>query len=428
MTSTLATKETSKKAILIWFIATIFYFYEFCLQVSPGIMVPEIMQNFHVSAKQVGYLATWYYVAYAGMQIPAGALFDRLKVKFLLTAACLLCSLGTLLFAITNSFIVLEFSRFVTGLGSAFAFLGTLVIAASWFPAHRFALLSGAVVTIGMLGAIGGEKPLALLLAYMGWHHALLALFFVGLLLSILLFLVVEDNPNKIVAKMHPFVGIKQIILCKQSWLVAIFGALIYGTTATLGAIWGVSFLRVAYGFSNPEAAGYISMIFIGWALGSPFFGLISDGIRQRKPPLYFSALVSFLLLCVIIYVPNHAALTLAILFICFGFASSAFLPAFSIARELHQQEISGTALGLMNMFNSLGGALIPPIIGWCLELHNPLVKQIMAYQLTDFRHAFLILPAGLFIALLIIPFIKETHCQVGGDLGLRSLQKSDTI
>jgi MFS family permease len=401
-----------KKAILIWLVATIFYFYEFFLQVSPGIMIPEIMQNFHVTAKDVGYLATWYFIAYASMQIPAGALFDRFSVKILLTVACSLCSLGTLLFAVTNHFFVLELSRFLTGIGSAFAFLGTLVIASSWFPPHRFALLSGSVVTIGMLGAIGGEKPLALLFEYFGWHTTLLLLFAIGVLLSVLLFCIIEDKEKRTKSDIHPFAGIAQIIRHKQSWLVAMFGALIYGTTATLGAIWGVSFLRIAYGLSNPEAAGYISMIFVGWALGSPFFGLISDALRRRKPTLYFSGLMSFILLSIIIYSSHLSHTLLVFLFIAFGFASSAFLPAFSIIKELHPKQFSGTALGLMNMFNSLGGALIPPIIGYSLEANNPLVTQIADYSVNDFHHAFLILPLGLLIAFFIVPFIKETHAK----------------
>lgn len=406
-------RQGSKKAIILYLVAAIFYLYEFLLQVSPGIMVPDIMQHFHVNAKQVGYLATWYFVAYALMQIPAGALFDRFGPRILLTIASLFCSVGTLLFALTNSFAVLEFSRFLTGIGSAFALLGTLVIAALWFPPYRFALLSGILVTIGMLGAIGGEKPLALMLAHYGWRDTLLILALIGFVLSALLFFVISNKKVTDKVQHQPLLGIGYILKKPQSWLVSIYGSLIYGATATLGAIWGVSFLRVTYGFTNPQAAGYISMIFIGWALGSPLFGFISDLIRKRKPPMYFSAMSSTILISIIIYYPHLNHLTLAILFIGFGIASSAFLPAFSIARELHPAKYSGTALGMMNMLNSLGGALIPPVIGYFLERNNPAVKHVLDYSGHDFKMALIVLPIGLGLTLFFVPFIRETNCMV---------------
>jgi len=413
MTKTMNKQLGSKKAIVLYLISALFYFYEFLLQVSPGIMVPDIMHTFSVSAKQVGYLATWYFAAYALMQLPAGALFDRFGARILLTVAALMCSIGTFMFACTHSFAILELSRFVTGIGSAFALLGTLVIAATWFPPHRFALLSGILVTIGMLGAIFGEKPLALMLLEFGWHETLLILAFIGLGLSVVLFVVIRDKTAAIKGQHQPLVGVGYILKDKQSWYTAIYGALIYAATASLGALWGVSFLRVTYGFSNPQAAGFISMIFVGWALGSPLFGFISDLIRKRKPSLYFSAAISTVLISIIIYWPHLHYFVLASLFVAFGIASSAFLPSFSIIRELHPAKYSGTALGMMNMLNNLGGASIPPIIGYLLEMHDKNVVQVLDYTPHDFRVSLIILPIGLFAALLLVPFIRETNCKV---------------
>ncbi len=51
-------------------------------------------------------------------------------------------------------------ARLMIGFGSSFAAVGSMKLAANWFPANRFALLTGMMVTIGMLGAIGGKPPL----------------------------------------------------------------------------------------------------------------------------------------------------------------------------------------------------------------------------------------------------------------------------
>lgn len=88
-------------------------------------------------------------------------------------------------------------ARLMIGFGSAFAAVGAMKLAANWFPAQRFALLTGMMVTIGMLGAIGGEAPLALLVDNYGWRESMIIMGTVGLVLAVLILLVVKDSPHK---------------------------------------------------------------------------------------------------------------------------------------------------------------------------------------------------------------------------------------
>ena len=64
-------------------------------------------------------------------------------------------------------------------------------------------------------------------------------------------------------------------------------------------------------------------------------------------------------------------------------------------------------------MLNSLGGALIPPIVGIILEKNNPYAQDILHYTAKNFKDALIILPIVLLVALLLVPYIKETHCKV---------------
>ena len=51
------------------------------------------------------------------------------------------------------------------------------------------------MVTIGMLGAIGGEAPLALLVDQYGWRQSMFGIGFIGLFLAFLIFIIVKDQP-----------------------------------------------------------------------------------------------------------------------------------------------------------------------------------------------------------------------------------------
>ncbi len=43
--------------------------------------------------------------------------------------------------------------------------------------------------------------------------------------------------------------------------------------------------------WDKQTASALIGAIFIGWGVGGPLFGFLSDRLRRRKPILIFSAL-----------------------------------------------------------------------------------------------------------------------------------------
>ncbi len=413
----------SKQHLLAWFsllIGAFFYFYEYFIQVSPNIIAPQLMAYFQINATHLSNFTLFYFLAYASMQIPAGVLLDKFGARRLLTLAILCCAVGTLLFAATASFVMAEIARTITGFGSAFALLGTLVIISRSFSQKHFATLAGLLLTVGMSGAICGEAPMAFLIEQMSWKGALHLLGILGIFWALLAFLVIRDpKPSPYVQDSAPTfkqlaINLRSIVKSSKTWLTAAYGCFMFAPTITLGALWGVSFLVAEYQISSTSAAELISLLFIGWALGSPVFGFVSDKLQKRKPLLYLSTIGTLLCTLFLIY-DHHISLTLsAILLFLFGFLSSGFILSFSICRELHTFRFSGTALGFMNMMNALGAALIPRLAGMILDysqkadLHNPLTT----FTLNDFKLALSLIPVCLVLSLFILPFIPETHAK----------------
>ena len=50
--------------------------------------------------------------------------------------------------------------------------------------------------------------------------------------------------------------------------------------------IWGVSFLRQGWHIDYAEAVNRASMVPLGWVIGAPVLGYISDRMGHRKPVL----------------------------------------------------------------------------------------------------------------------------------------------
>lgn len=406
---------------VVWGLGCLFYFYEFLLQVSPSVMGNELMQSFSTDGAALGILAGAYFYSYAGMQIPVGILVDRYGPHRLLFLAALICAFGSIGFGLTNSFLMATVARFFIGFGSAFAVIGTMKLAANWFPSDRFALLTGLMVTIGMLGAIGGESPLALFIHHYGWRESMLFLGVAGLGIAALIYFFAQDRPqhksNTTLTSSPPlnlWTTLKCALVNRQLWVVAFYGGLMYMPTPTLCGLWGVPFLTHKFGIDRPLAAAMISTIFIGWAIGSPIWGWISDRVGKRLPPMYIGTIGAILSFAILLYYPSLSLKTATALLFIFGLFSSGFLPGFSIAREVSEDAYCATSLSFMNMMNMVGVALAQPLIGRLLDSSwsGAMENGVRVYTLANFESALTFLLVGMVIALVLLPFIKETHCR----------------
>lgn len=412
---------------VMWGLSAFFYFYEFLLQVSPSVMVPELMRAFNISAHSLGLIASMYFPIYAAMQIPVGVLLDRFGPRKLLTFAAAICAFGSYLFSVAETTYLAMFARTLIGFGSAFAVVGSMKIVANWFPRRLFAMMLGLIITLGMVGAMCGEEPLALLIESINWRGSLTFLAEIGAVLAVLIYLIVRDKPAQPIEPLPDTVehhdvdpknmrevlrGTKAICKDKQTWLVSIYGGLMFGPT-TAFAFWGVPYLMEAHHFDKPTAAACVMFIFIGWAIGSPVFGWISDTIGKRLPPMIFGSIGAFLALTGVIYLPHLSIMSIKLLLLLFGIASSGFLLAFSIVKEINLPKFTASALGFVNCLNMLPGALLQPFIGYGLDLlwAGQVHEGIRVYSAANFQMSLAILPLCLLMSIAFLPFIKETNC-----------------
>lgn len=416
------TPNSSTKTFLpwiVWGLGCLFYFYECLLQVSPSVMSSELMRDFAVTSQTLGILSGIYFYSYAAMQLPGGVLMDYFGPQRLLTIATTICAISTIAFGLTSSFFTACVARLMIGFGSAFAAVGSMKLAANWFPAQRFALLTGMMVTIGMLGAIGGEAPLALLIDNQGWRNSMIIMGSIGIILAVLILIIAKDSPNTNVTHPHsdeePLLpSLITIVKNRQLWLVAIYGGLMYMATPVFCGLWGVPFLMYKMHLAKATAANYISLVFIGWAIASPLWGVFSNRIGLRKPPMYIGCVGALITSLFFIYADIQEGWIMQLLLLTFGLFSAGFLPAFAVAKELCSKRYVATGLSFMNMMNMVGIALAQPIIGFILDRmwQGEIIDQVRVYPLVAYHVALAILPAGMLIALLILPRVKETYCQ----------------
>jgi MFS family permease len=400
-------------------LASLFYLYEFILQVSPSVIARELSTQFHLNAGDLGLFSAAYYYSYTPMQLPAGMLFDRFGLRNLLTIAILMCALGTFLFASTHDVYVGAFGRFLTGFGSAFSFVGALLLVARWFPPNYFALITGLVETMSCVGAVLGTMPLAYAVARFGWRFSLLGLAISGVILAIFVLCIVRDAPEGALMikkeKKSWFPNLRSVCRNRQTWWVAAYSFFIWAPITAFAALWGISFLTTVYGLTKTQAATACSLIWIGIGIGSPLLGWISDRINLRCLPLYRIALLGTISLGVLISMPQLSLFWIDVCLFCFGLAASGQALAFGVVKDNNNTQSAGTAIGINNMATVAGGGVLQPLIGFLLVyLGNHFLGDVNApLNATKYRIALLPLPLCHLIAWVISRFfIRETYCQ----------------
>jgi len=409
-------KKGSAMSWWIWTLAVIFLFYEFFIRVFPTAMVSELMAAFNVTAGTLGTLSAFYFYAYAPMQIPVGLLMDRFGARKLLTFASLICAIGSFLFAISHHLATAEVGRFFMGIGSAFGFVGMVYVCSHWFPSEKLALLVGLGNSIGMLGAVGAEGPLALSVTAFGWRLTVHGFAIVGFILAVALFLFIRSEPQRMKkgegkrATLDLMKNLKAVCSNHRTYLNAIIALLFYMTTAGFASLWGIPFLIQEYGMEKSFAGYVVSMIFVGWIVGGPIIGLISDRFNKRKPFLFISVFLTGIALLPVIYITNLPVYLIFILLFLVGFFSSAQLLNFSLAIELNPIEAKGTSIALTNFIVAVGSSIIQPLLGYFLDLgwDGVMKNGVPFYSVTDYRQAMISFPATLLLALILLFFLGE--------------------
>jgi len=412
------------RAWAIWVLAAMFYLYELALRISPSIMVNDLMRDLDITAQYIGLLGFAYYISYTPIQLPVGILFDRFGARMLLTLAALTCSVGAFIFGFSTHISPVLLARFIIGLGSAFAWVGVTYLISHWFEEKRMGMLIGLASSLGVMGGVFGAGPLALLVNMYNWQSIVISFGVIGLVLTLLMWFIIRNDPKEMrttIPKTRPNLkkviqGLKIIVSIPQSWIVALYSTMIYSCTTIFAELWGVSFIRLDHGLDSVKAAFATSMIYVGWMVGGPIVGFISDTMGKRKPLLIIGAIGALITISSALYIPMRGQiLWLYTTLFFFGFFSNAQLLSFSLAIENNPPQTKGSALALNNFVTMLGGMILNPFVGWMLDYFwsGKVVKGLPIYTSFDFRLALTVLPILCVIGLVLSFFVKETFCKM---------------
>jgi MFS family permease len=400
--------RAARTAAVAWLITAVYYFYQYTLRSAPAVMMPQLSEAFGLSATGVASLVGLFYYGYSPFSLVAGVAMDQFGPRKVVPLGAALVGIGALLFASGNTQAA-SIGRFIQGAGGVFALVGAAYIATTNFPASRAATLIGATQMFGMAGGSAGQVLVGPVIASgVYWSTFWVAMGVAGLVVSLLLVLMLprREGQEQRADWVHQALGaMKTVFSNPQSILCGAIAGLIFIPTTIFDMVWGVRYLQEARGFEYGDAVMRSSMVPLGWIIGCPLLGFVSDRLGRRKPVIAAGAVVLLLCLAWILYGETNL-LPPYVLGLVAGIASGAAMLPYTVIKEANPPSMSGTATGVVNFLNFTFSALLGPVFGWLLATVGGGASEFtMSHYQTTFRPMLF----GVALAIGLTMLLKET-------------------
>ena len=381
-------------ALIAFVLVAAFFLFEFVARILPSLAIDQIASDFGLSNARFGTLSSVFFWVYAPMQLVVGALLDRYGAKRLVVPACAICAVGVLLFGITDAPVMAALGRALTGLGASFAFVSALFVVTHQFPPERFAMLSGVVNMVGMIGAAIGAVLLTDVMVSTGWRLAFVATGATGLVIAALMLFLIPTATNAVRAAPAPslLTGFGPLFRSRRLWIVALCGALYYMPINVFGGLWGQSELMQDHDLPQVSAELAVSMVFWGMAVGSVVAGIIADRSRRPGRIVISNASIAAVFFGLAIYSDTSSVVLLGGALFLGGAFSGAQILTFAIAKAGAGGSEAGKIIAFVNMVGIASAVIFQPLIGEFLDLSGG-----------NYRIALSIIPACLALAALLM-------------------------
>ncbi|MBI3411072.1 MAG: MFS transporter [Planctomycetes bacterium] len=361
----------------------------------------EMKGPLELSSTDLGYIMAAFLVAYAGFEIPCGALGDRWGVRNLLTALVLGWSvltgcLGLVMFLPAlwlTPFLFLLVVRFLFGMLQAGCYPSLSRMMADWMPVRERGTAQGLIWMSSRMGGAIVPLLLGLMFAYYSWEISMAQLMLLGLVWCLVFWPWFRNRPEEMpqvndaeaqvillgrspLSRKH--LSWSQLFQSKSVWgLCLMYGC--GGFSASFFVTMLPDYLRNHRHFSEHQSRLLTSLPLACGVVGCVLGGLLSDWIirrfRSRKWGRRFNGAVGMVLagaaFTSTIWVETPLALAI-LLCVTFFFNDINMGPAWAACADIGER-YAGTVGGAMNMVGNMCAALMTVVSGLLLDRTAPI-------------------------------------------------------
>lgn len=388
-------------------ITSLFFFFWFVQLALNNTLIGYYTDKYQI--ENYGFFTSMYLLGNMIMFIPAGILLDRFSAKRVVAVALSTMILAIGLMAASSNLFLAYASMLIIGFSGAFTMLSCVRVSSNCFTQAEIGFPISMCITVAFLGSYLGNIGGRFILDLTNSGQAVQIANFVlgaGILAVIILFLPSQKefvHKNSSGSLKSCLVELINVAKNSQNWLAAMYISLMNAPVMILEFCFGQAYLTETFSILEGDAAGIAGIISIGYMIGGPVWNKIADYSGRRK---LFMVIGAGALLAVIslLFVQdlNNAGVSVAALSMIF-FLIGAFSAAQNIgypvitASNPIQSAASATSLSAIIIMG--GGAVAQAGFG-------------MVKNQAGFQSAYLLLPVGIFVAVILALLIRREDKQ----------------
>ncbi|EMN8324196.1 TPA: MFS transporter [Serratia marcescens] len=338
---------------------------------------PEIQQTIGAhSNAEMGLIASFYFFAYTGMQIPAGILVDKFGKKVVLIPGFCLFIIATLLIGNATSLTMVYAGSLLAGMGCGSYYGSAYSLSSENIPLERRGLATAVINSGSALGMAIGLIASSLLVKSFNMNWQIMLFIITGLLvvMTLVFAVVIKGSQSQAPAAVSQTIAptaaepeedgqASGLFSLRMISAYAMYFATCYGYYMIV--TWLPSFLQQERGFEGVAIGFSSALVAFASVPGALFFSRMSDRFRNKKVQLiiFLELCAAVMLVCTVIS-PDSTMLLISL--ILYGLLGKLAVDPIMISfvADNAPKKGYGTSFGVFNFFGMSSSVIAPFLTG----------------------------------------------------------------
>ena len=220
------------------------YYLSYLFRTINALISSDLAAELELSAADLGFLTSIYFLTFAAAQLPLGAMLDRYGPRAMQSVLLLIASAGALVFALADDLFGLLIGRALLGIGVSLALMAGFKAIVLFLPPQRLAISNGWLVMLGALGAVTATAPAEMVVQGIGWRGLFAVLASLAAAAALIILLVVPEPPAWARRSETMTARLWDVYRDRRFWRIAPLSAIGVGTSWSLQGLWASPWLR----------------------------------------------------------------------------------------------------------------------------------------------------------------------------------------
>lgn len=361
--------ESTLKNRSAWIMAVLYFGWivSYIDRTAITLALTSIGSDLTLTATQLGFVLSAFFMGYALMQIPGGWLADRFGIIKILIIAVAFWSIFTAFTGLAWSLGALILIRFLFGIGEGGYPAASTKAIATYYEKSQRTKAQSTMMSSNMLGGALAPIICAPLLLIFGWRTVFFIISALGIIFIIGLLYFTRNAKTYMEEQTDKPKGSFKAVLT-NSYLVKVLLIFFFVNLASWGlGSWMPTYLMQVHNI-NMASVGIVAAIPAFFAaVGMIISGRIISKLGSKSK--YGVILGTTMLAIALLLMANTTSIVLIIVYQCVAFSFMSFVSAFifTTPHRVVEESNVATAFGIVNFGGQAAGILAPTIMGYLI-------------------------------------------------------------